>query len=64
MTLIRTLLTTIFAFIIAYIKGWQLAFVMTGILPLCIMTTYLYINAVQNRQKKVNESYSKAGGMA
>lgn len=54
MALARTTTTTIFSFITAYIKGWQLALVMTGILPVCIIATYLHVSAIQSRQKNVN----------
>jgi hypothetical protein len=47
--MIRTLLTTVSTFTISYIKGWEVALVMTAVLPVSMLSSYFYINAIQNK---------------
>lgn len=51
-------------FIIAYVKGWKLALVVTASIPLIIISTVIYISIIQNKDKKSAAAYSGAGGLA
>lgn len=51
-------------FIIAYVKGWKLALVVTASIPLVIISTVIYVSIIQNKDKKMAAAYSGAGGLA
>ena len=50
--------------IIGYIKGWQLALVLTGFLPVMGITGALFIVAMQKLTKINNEAYARAGAIS
>ena len=51
-------------FIIAYIKGWQLALVCTGVVPFIIIAGTLFVFAIQKQTTFTSNSYSKAGAIS
>ncbi len=50
--------------VIGYIKGWQLALVLTGFLPVMGITGALFIVAMQKLTKINNEAYARAGAIS
>lgn len=51
-------------FVIAYVKGWKMALVMTATLPGLIVGGIIYMAIIQNKDKKMTAAYSAAGGRA
>jgi len=51
-------------FIIGYIKGWQLALVLTGFMPLLSVTGAIFVYAVQKATNINTNAYSKAGAIS
>ena len=59
-----TIAMFISGFVIAYIKGWKLALVITSTMPALAIGGLIYMNIVQNKDKKLAASYAVAGGYA
>lgn len=55
---------TISGFIIAFIEGWLLTLVLLVSLPCIAFTGYLFMLAIQNKDKAGEKNYAKAGGRA
>ena len=51
-------------FAIGYIKGWQLALVLTGFVPVMAVTGAVFVFAMQKVTKVNNEAYSRAGAIS
>ena len=51
-------------FTIGYVKGWQLALVLTGFLPFMVVTGAVFVFAMQKMTKVNNEAYSRAGAIS
>lgn len=51
-------------FIIAFIYGWLMAFVIIGSLPAIALGGYFYMLTVTNQDKQLQKDYSNAGGRA
>ncbi|KAI8915518.1 P-loop containing nucleoside triphosphate hydrolase protein [Powellomyces hirtus] len=56
--------TFISGFVIAYIKGWRLALVLTGCLPLLVGAAIIMTQALAAGSKSGNTAYAAAGGVA
>ena len=56
--------TLIAGFIIAYIKGWQMALVVTAGIPAIGFTGFIYVTILQSKDAKTSTLYNKAGGNA
>ncbi len=63
-TLVQLLGTFITGFIIAFIKGWLMTLVVSTTLPVMAMAGYFYLKVIQNKDKKLQADYAKAGGRA
>jgi len=50
--------------IIGYIKGWQLALVLTGFMPVMVITGAIFVLSNQKLTKINNECYSRAGAIS
>ena len=50
--------------IIGYIRGWQLALVLTGFLPVMVITGAIFVLSNQKLTKINNECYSRAGAIS
>lgn len=51
-------------FIIAFINGWLMTFVLLASLPLIGVSGYFFINSTQQKDKNLEKDYAKAGGKA
>lgn len=51
-------------FVIAYVKGWKMALVMTATMPALIISGIIFMAIIQNKGKKMAAAYSAAGGKA
>ena len=51
-------------FIIGYIKGWQLALILTGFMPLMTLTGAIFVYAIQKATTINNIAYGKAGAIS
>jgi len=51
-------------FIIGYIKGWQLALVLTGFMPFLTIAAGLFVFSIQKATTINNSAYGKAGAIA
>ena len=63
-TFINGVAMLIAGLVIGYIKGWQLALVLTGFLPTMGVTGALFIIAMQKLTKINNEAYARAGAIS
>ena len=63
-TFIKIFATLIAGFIIAYIKGWQMALVVTAGIPAIGFTGFIYVTILQTKDQKTSQSYNEAGGKA
>mgnify|MGYP000884205006 FL=1 len=63
-TFIMTFAMLISGFVIAYVKGWKMALVMTATMPALIISGIIYMAIIQNKDKKMTAAYSAAGGKA
>jgi ATP-binding cassette subfamily B (MDR/TAP) protein 1 len=59
-----TISMVISGFVIALVKGWQLALVITATLPLLVLSAVLYMTIIKGKDKKVSAAYATAGGHA
>lgn len=59
-----TLATFVSGFVIAYVKGWKLSLVITATLPALAIGGIIYMNIIQDKDKKLQASYAEAGGHA
>ncbi len=50
--------------IIGYVKGWQMALVLTGFMPIIMMTGVMYVFAMQKMTRINGQCYAKAGGVS
>jgi len=50
--------------IIGYVKGWQMALVLTGFMPVIMMTGVMYVFAMQKMTRINGQCYAKAGGVS
>ena len=51
-------------FIIAYVKGWQMALVVTAGIPAIGFTGFIYVTILQSKDKTTSANYNEAGGKA
>ncbi len=63
-TLIQLLGTFVTGFAIAFAKGWLMTLVVSTTLPVMAMAGYFYLRVIQNKDKKLQSDYAKAGGRA
>jgi ATP-binding cassette subfamily B (MDR/TAP) protein 1 len=63
-TFIMTLAMLISGFVIAYVKGWKMALVMTTTMPALIVGGIVYVMIIQNKDKQMTATYAAAGGRA
>lgn len=59
-----TISMLISGFVIAFVKGWKLALVITATLPVLALTALAYMTIVKGKDKKISTSYATAGGLA
>jgi ATP-binding cassette subfamily B (MDR/TAP) protein 1 len=52
-TFIMTIATFVSGFVIAYVKGWKLALVITATMPALAISGIIYTNILQNKSKKL-----------
>ena len=50
--------------IIGFVKGWQLALVLTGFMPFIVFTGVIYVFAMQKMTRINGQCYAKAGGVS
>ena len=63
-TFIKVIATLVSGFVIAYIKGWQMALVVTAGIPAIGFTGFLFVTILQGKDTKSSASYNEAGGKA
>ena len=63
-TFVYSLAMMVIGFLIGYIKGWQLALVMTACVPIIGLTGAIFVISMQKVTKINNEAYGKAGAIA
>ncbi|EAS02072.1 multidrug resistance protein-like transporter family ABC domain protein (macronuclear) [Tetrahymena thermophila SB210] len=63
-TYIMNICMTIGGFAVGYARGWQMALITTSALPVLTLGGLAFALTVQMSQKKIANSYEKAGGMA
>mgnify|MGYP003512039092 CR=1 FL=1 len=51
-------------FVIAYIKGWQMALVVTAGIPAIGFTGYIFVTILQTKDTKTSSLYNEARGIA
>lgn len=51
-------------FVIAYIKGWKMALVVTAGIPAIGLSGFIYVAIIQSKDKRTSANYSEAGGQA
>jgi ATP-binding cassette subfamily B (MDR/TAP) protein 1 len=51
-------------FVIAFVKGWKLALVITATLPLLALAAMGYMTIVKGKDKQKSTAYATAGGHA
>ena len=61
---LSTFTTSIFGFIYAYIKCWQLSLVLTGVLPFMMLAGVLLMKALSNAAVISKTSYEDAASRA
>ena len=49
---------------IAYIKGWKMALVVTAGIPAIGFAGFIYVTIIQGKDKKTSANYNEAGGKA
>jgi ATP-binding cassette subfamily B (MDR/TAP) protein 1 len=52
-TFIMTIATFVSGFVIAYVKGWKLALVVTASLPTMAISVIIYTSTVHHKNKKL-----------
>lgn len=62
--LITTITTSLFGFVYAYIKCWQLSLVLTGVLPFMMIAGALMMKSMANASLVSKTSYEDAAGRA
>lgn len=62
--LISTITISLFGFIYAYIKCWQLSLVLTGVLPFMMVAGALMMKSMANASLVSKTSYEDAAGRA
>lgn len=60
----KVISTLVAGFVIAYIKGWQMALVVTAGIPAIGFAGFLYVTILQGKDKKTTANYNEAGGKA
>lgn len=63
-TFIYSLSMFVVGFIIGFIKGWQLSLVLTGFLPILVVTGALFAFSIQKATMTNNAAYGKAGAIS
>jgi len=63
-TFLFSMSTFVSGFIIGYIKGWQLALVLTGFTPILTLTAGLFVVSIQKATTINNTAYGKAGAIS
>jgi len=63
-TFLYSLSMFVCGFIIGYIKGWQLALILTGFMPLMSITGAVFAYAIQKATTINNTAYSRAGAIS
>src|SRR5262249_22265739 len=63
-TFLYSLSMFVCGFIIGYIKGWQLALILTGFMPLMSVTGAVFAYAIQKATTINNTAYSRAGAIS
>ena len=63
-TFIKVISTLVAGFVIAYIKGWKMALVVTAGIPAIGFAGFIYVTILQGKDKKTSANYSEAGGKA
>ena len=61
---ITTTTTSLFGFVYAYIKCWQLSLVLTGVLPFMVLAGILLMKALASYAVISKTSYEDAAGRA
>lgn len=51
-------------FVIAYLKGWKLALVVTAMLPVMGIAAVAYMTIIKGKDKRISAAYASAGGQA
>ncbi|KAJ3146682.1 ATP-binding cassette, sub-B (MDR TAP), member 4 [Geranomyces michiganensis] len=62
--IVQFLTTFVAGFVIAYVRGWRLALVLTACLPLLVGAAVIMTKALAAGSKSGNTAYAKAGGLA
>ena len=63
-TFIKIIGTLVSGFVIAYIKGWQMALVVTAAIPAIGFTGFLYVTILKSKDSRTTANYNEAGGKA
>jgi len=63
-TFVNSVSTLITGLVIGYIKGWQLALVLTGFMPVMGITGAVFILSMQKLTRINNEAYARAGAIS
>lgn len=64
MTLFYCIWTMIFGFVVGYIKGWQLALIVSILMPFMGYISVLYAKVISTITSKKLSVYEKAGAVA
>ncbi|KAJ3172722.1 ATP-binding cassette, sub-B (MDR TAP), member 4 [Geranomyces variabilis] len=62
--IVQFLTTFVAGFVIAYVRGWRLALVLTACLPLLVASAVIMTKALAAGSKSGNTAYAAAGGLA
>jgi len=63
-TFVNSMATMVAGFLIGYIKGWQLALVLTAFLPIIFIAGSMFVYAMQKLTRINNEAYSQSGAIS
>lgn len=63
-TLLMSFGSLLAGFIIAFVKGWIMAFVIISVLPAIGLGGYAYMTVVAMQDKQMQKDYASAGGRA
>ena len=50
--------------IVGYIKGWQLALILTAFLPITVVAGFIFLRGIQRLSKINNEAFARAGAIS